>query len=224
MSTADHPLLWTLRSIVRIERKGDLRPPRLTEPGLPKWERVRRKLDHVDLIALLHEDLADAFPYPFDLDRWSENPLDGLDDAAAADLIAAALKEDAATPQSFLRQAARGLDLPAGGNIASLPKVQAHQNALELPGSGGRIAAQQFFDHGIAIHDRFTFVADTDLERLSLGLALVEARANTPQVWTSTRAQREVGGGARFDHVFGVPDHAPASTLARQSGLEARWS
>ena len=224
MSTAAHPLLWTLRSIVRIERKGDLRPARLTEPGLVKWNRVRRKLDFADLIALLHEDLADAFPYPFDVTRWKSNPLDGLGNEEAQRLVESALGDDGTSPQAFLRQAARALGLPAGGNIAELPKVQPHQLALELPGSGGRIAAQQFFDHGVAISDRFTFVAETDAERLCLGLALVEARSNVPQVWGLDEAKRKVDAGSRFDHVFGVPGHSPAANLADATGLEARWT
>ncbi len=36
-------ILWTLRSIARLERKGDLRSPRLTEPGLKKWHRIGDK-------------------------------------------------------------------------------------------------------------------------------------------------------------------------------------
>jgi hypothetical protein len=229
----DHPILWTLRSIARIERKGDLRPPRLTEPGLTRWNRVRRKLDFVDLVALLHEDLADAFPYPFDLTRWAANPLAGLDDAAARTLIDAALADDNSPPQVFLRNAARGLELPAGGNIANLPKVQPHQTALELPGSAGRIALQQAIDHGVAVHDRFTFAADTDAERLSLGLAFVEVRANAPKVWTSDEARAQLAAGARFDHVFGVPGHPAALALVGQAfvgspspgaTMEVRWS
>jgi hypothetical protein len=223
MST-EHPLLWTLRSIARIERKGDLRPARLTEPGLTKWNRMRRKLDFVDLIALLHEDLADAFPFPFALPRWAKNPLTGLDDAAARTLIDAALADDSSAPQVFLRNAARALDLPVGGNIANLPKVQPHQSALELPGSGGRIALQQALDHGVAIRDRFTFVADTDAERLSLGLAIVEVRANAPTVWTLAQTRTQLAAGTRFDHVLGVPGYEPATALVRDARLEARWS
>jgi len=34
------PLSWTLRSIGRLERQSDLRPARLTEPGLKKWHRM----------------------------------------------------------------------------------------------------------------------------------------------------------------------------------------
>jgi hypothetical protein len=224
MTPTDHPLYWSLRSIARIERKGDLRPPRLTEPGMIKWNRMRRRLDSLDFIAILHEDLADAFPYPFDLSRWQADPLAGLDDATAEQLLTAALAEDTSAPHAFLRQAARALGLPAGGGIAQLPKVQPHQAALELPGSGGRIAIQQFFDHGVAVHDRFTFVAEGDAERHCLGLAIVEMRANAPTVWSLEQAKVKLAGGARFDHVFGVPDHPPALALVDGSGLEVRWS
>ena len=123
-----------------------------------------------------------------------------------------------------MRQASRALGLPVGRNIADLPKVQPHQAALELPGSGGRIAIQQFFDHGVAIHDRFTFVADSDVERHCLGLAIVEMRANAPKVWSLEQARAMLASGARFDHVFGVPDHAPALALVSGSSLEVRWS
>jgi hypothetical protein len=219
-----HPLLWTLRSIARLERKGDLRAPRLTEPGFKKWERMRRKLDFVDLIALLHEDLADAFPYPFDLRRWTSDPLSGLDDESARGLIDQALAEDSATAQSFLRQAARALELPPSGNIAQLPKVQPHQSALELPGAGGRIAAQQAIEHGVAVSDRFTFITDTDADRLCIGLALVEIRANEPRVWTLQEARDQLAKGERFDQVFGVSEHPPAASFAKQAGLEVRWT
>jgi len=222
--SSDYPILWTLRSIARIERKGDLRPARLTEPGLTKWNRMRRKLNFVDLIALLHEDLADSFPYPFDLTRWNDDPLADLDNDAAERLINQAIASDESSPQSFLRQAANGLGLPPSGKIAQLPKVQPHQSALELQGAGGRIAAQQALEHGLAIHDRFTFVADSDLERLCVGLAIVEVRSNAPVVWTSEQAKAELTGGKRFDYVFGVPDYPPAAAFVNDTGVEARWS
>lgn len=218
------PTAQLLRAIARLERKGDLRSPRLTEPGLMRWNRVRRKLDHVDFIALLCEDLAAAFPYPFDLSRWHEDPLGTLDDAAAAALISEAIAEDASAPQAFLRQAARDFGLPPGGNIADLPKVQPHQRALELPGTGGRVAAQQALEHGVAVHDRFVFVADTDAERACLGLALVEVRANPPEVITSEQALARLAKGERFDHVFGVKGHPSAMALVKQAGVEVRWA
>ncbi len=226
MSTAvtPSPLLWTLRSIARIERRGDLRPPRLTEPGLIRWNRMKRKLGFVDFIALLHEDLADAFPFPFDLARWGTRPLDMLDEHTAWSLIEAAVAEDNSAPQAFVRTAALALGLPPGGNIAALPKVQPHQSALELPGAAGRIAMQQALDHAVAIHDRFTFVADTEAERVVLGLAMVEVRSNAPRVWSAQEALEQLGRGARFEQVLGVPGHPPAESFATEAGLEVRWS
>lgn len=226
MSTAvtPSPLLWTLRSIARIERRGDLRPPRLTEPGLTRWNRMKRKLGFVDFIALLHEDLADAFPFPFDLAKWGTRPLDTLDEETARSLVESAIAEDSSAPQAFVRTAALALGLPAGGNIAALPKVQPHHSALELPGAAGRIAMQQALDHGVAIHDRFTFVADTAAERVVLGLAMVEVRSNAPTVWSAREALAQLGHGARFDQVLGVPGHPPAESLASEAGLEVRWS
>ena len=220
----EKPLYWTLRAIARLERKGDLRQPRLTEPGLKKWHRMRRRLGFVDLIALLHEDLASAFPIPFDLSRWAADPLAGLDDGRAEALIQEALVVDDASTQSFLRQAARALGLPTGGAIAQLPKVQSHHNVLELPGCGGRIAAQQSIEHGVAIADRFTFVAGSDAEQVCIGLAVVEVRSNAPRVWSLDEASDELAKKARFDQILGVTDHAPALELAEAHALEVRWS
>jgi len=178
----------------------------------------------VDLIALLHEDLAEAFPYPFDLSRWAAEPLADLDDEQAEALIQEALAEDDSSTQSFLRQAARALGLPAGGAIAQLPKVQPHHDVLELPGSGGRIAAQQAIEHGVAIADRFTFVAGSDAEQVCIGLAVVEVRSNAPRVWSLDQAGQEFAKGARFDQIFGVPDHEAAQRLVEAHSLEVRWS
>jgi len=220
----ENPLYWTLRAVARLERRGDLRKPRLTEPGLKKWHRMRRRLGFVDLIALLHEDLAEAFPYPFDLSRWAAEPLADLDDEQAEALIQEALAEDDSSTQSFLRQAARALGLPAGGAIAQLPKVQPHHDVLELPGCGGRIAAQQAIEHGVAIADRFTFVAGSDAEQVCIGLAVVEVRSNAPRVWSLDQAGQEFAKGARFDQIFGVPDHEAAQRLVEAHSLEVRWS
>jgi hypothetical protein len=114
------PRSWTLREIARLER-GGLRPPRLTEPDHERWHRLRRKLGWVAFIDLLHEDLAEAFPTSFALDRWSAHPTVGLDEAAAKALIDEAAQTDDADRLAFLRLACRGLGLMEGGNIAMLP-------------------------------------------------------------------------------------------------------
>jgi hypothetical protein len=184
---------------------------------------VRRKLGWVAFIELLHEDLAEAFPTTFALDRWSTKPTVGLDDTAAATLVheAAALVDDS-DRLAFLRVACRGLGLMDGGNIAALPKVQAHQRAIELPGCGGRIALHQVVTHGgLAFHEHFMFVADTDSERVAIGIAAAELRANVPKI--ITRAELAVEG-RKFDHVFGIKGYESAERLASELGLEVRWA
>lgn len=215
------PLRWTLREIARLER-GGLRPPRLTEPGHERWLRVRRKLGWTAFIDVLHEDLAEAFPTAFALDRWTSPPTAALDDATALRLIDEAIAPDDADRLTFLRVACRGLELMDAGNIAALPKVLTHQRALELPGCGGRIAAHQATAHaGLAFHEHFTFVADTDAERVAIGLAAAELRANVPKIITRAElaAQRP-----KFDHVFGIEGYADAERLAAELNLEVRWA
>lgn len=204
-----------------MERVGD-RPPRLTEPGHERWHRVRRKLGWVAFIELLHEDLATAFPTSFALERWSVSPTAGLDEAAAKALIDEAAQPDDADSATFLRLVCRGLGLMDGGNVATLPKVQLHQRALELPGCGGRIAAHQVASNaGLSFHERFLFVADTDEERLAIGLAAAELRANPPTIVTS--AELETTRPA-IDHVFGIQGYPSAERLAPRLTPEVRWA
>lgn len=219
--TGSNPLAWTLHEIARLER-GGLRPPRLTEPDFERWHRVRRKLGWVAFIELLHEDLAEAFPTSFALDRWSVNPSKGLDEVTAKALIDEAAGPDEADALSFLRLVCKGLGLMDGGNIAALPKVQTHQRALELPGCGGRIAAYQATTHaGLSFHEHFTFVADTDAERVAIGIAAAELRANAPKVLTAAELR---ASAPRFDHVFGVKGYPLAEQLGGELGLEVRWA
>jgi hypothetical protein len=223
MSTTT-PLRWTLREIARLERPEGrgLRPPRLTERGHERWDRVRRKLGWVAFIDLLHDDLAEAFPTSFALDRWAKHPTANLDEATAKALVDEAAQADDTETLAFLRLACRGLGLMEGGNIAALPRVQTHQRALELPGCGGRIAAHQIVTHGgLSFHEHFTFVADTDAERVAVGLAAAELRANPPKV---LRADELRAARPAFDHVFGIKGYAPAERLAAELDLEVRWA
>ena len=225
MSSAS-PLLWTLRSIARIERRGDLRRgARLTEPGHNKWHRMRRRLDWADFIELLHEDLAATFPHPFNLLQWDNSPLAPLTPKLAEDLVLDAARPDDSDPVAFIREAARALGLPPGGNIADLPRVQAAQKALELPGAAGRIALHQVLTHkDLSLNEQFTFGADTDSERLLIGLIGVELRSNLPRIVRTSELREHIAAGSRFDRVFGVKGHAPAETLARDLKLEVRWT
>ena len=68
-------LPWIIESIARLELSGGVRQARLTQPGHDRWHRIRRRLGWADFVALLCQDLAEAFPHPFALDRWIEHPL-----------------------------------------------------------------------------------------------------------------------------------------------------
>jgi hypothetical protein len=220
---APHPcILWTLRSIARLERAGGIRPPRLTEPGFAHWHRIRRRLGWRELIALLHEDLASAFPLPFELSSWQAPALAGLNEAEAERLVNEAAVVDDSDPHAFLRAAARAFDLPSGGALSQLPRAMAHHKVLEL--GFGRIAAAQVIGQtGLAFHDQFVFVADNDAQRALIGLAAVEARANPPLVLTVAELRAQVQRGQRFDRVLGLPTPLHEQ-LAGELGLDAKWA
>lgn len=204
----------TLRCVARLERAG-LRPARLTDPVLARWERVRRMLGLRDLFAILCEDLAGAWPVPFDLSRWSVDPTAALDDGAAAPLLEAARAPQAEDATAFLRDCARALGLPTGGAIAELPRPQPHHRVLELPGSFGRIAAFQCARYeGLGLERQYTVVADTDAERALVGAVAVELRAAAPRVVTRAALGGELAAGARFDRVFGLSEDPDARALA----------
>lgn len=215
MPASPNPLETTLRAIARLEAAG-LRQPRLTEPDFARWQRFRRKLGWRAFIELLHEDLAGAFPVPFDLDRWLIDPFEHLGEEQAQAMIAEAAR--AAAPQdtpTFLRDSARALGLPATGSLSDLTKVQPHHRVLELPGAAGRIAAALCTPgSGLALHEQFTFVADTTAEIVAVGLAAVELRANEPRILTTPELRDAIARGATFDRVFGLRDSAHAVELA----------
>lgn len=205
----------TLRSIARLEHAG-VRERRLTEPDLVRWDRFRRKLGFRAFVELLHEDLAGAFPVPFDLARWSPSPLADLREADAEQLVQSVIRvaEASSDTATFLHDCARLLELPLGGAFSDLPKIQAHHRVLELPGSGGRIAASLCAPgSGLALHDRVTFVADTTAERVAIGLAAVETRANEPRILTTEEAIDAVKRGETFDHILGLRESAAAREL-----------
>jgi hypothetical protein len=220
-----HPAFrWTLRVIARLEGEGNLRPRRLTEPGFTRWHRLSPKPAWRTFVSLLHEDLTPVYPVPFDLDRWSGRPLDALTEEEAEALVLESSTPDMAEPAAFLRGAARDFGLPAGGAIADLPRTAPGQRILELPGSGGRIAAWQVANQpGLAFHAQFTFVADTDAERIMVGLAAAECRANEPTILSTAEALAAIARGERFDRLVGHADYEPAVRFASQAGQEARW-
>ena len=142
---------------------------------------------------------------------------------------AEALVREAATPSDrpaldFLRDHARALGLPTAGALTDLPKLQTHQTALELPGAGGRIAASQcLHDSALSFDRQFVFVVASPAERIAVGLAAVELRANEPTVWSVADLEAALAKGRTFDRVFGLAASADAQALVDRLGLrEAR--
>ena len=109
----------TLQSLARLEAAGIPPRQRLTDPDRALWNTFKRKLGPKDFIALLHEDGAQSFPVPFDLDRWRSSPLDALADDAADRLIDTTSAPVGGDSNVFLRSAAALLDLPTGGTPAA---------------------------------------------------------------------------------------------------------
>ena len=228
--TLDAPtaLHWTLRAIARMERDTTrtLRRPRLTEADWSSWRRIAGRAGTAEFIRLLHDDLASAFPTAFDLQRWPSDPVAGLGEAEAIEIAESALAADNGDTLSFLRTAAAGLGLPASGPISSLPKVQAHQRIVELPGTAGRIAAHQVLTYSDLSFDRqFVFVADTFAERLLIGLAALELRSNPPEILVTTDLKALLASDSRIDRAFGMqnaPEAQGAIDAVRASGKEVR--
>ncbi len=221
-------LTWTLRAIARMERDTNraLRRPRLTETGWSTWRRIAGRAGTGEFIRLLHDDLAGAFPTAFDLHRWSSDPLVGMSEADATALAESALVDEESDTVTFLRAAAAALGMPAAGSVSSLPKVQAHQRVVELPGTGGRIAAQQVLTHIDLSFDRqFVYVADTFAERLLIGIAALELRSNPPEIITTADLKALLATDSRIDRAFGLQTSTAAEVAAdavRAAGKEVR--
>ena len=221
-------LRWSLRAIARMERDTSrpLRRPRLTEQDWSTWRRIAGRAGTTEFIRLLHDDLASAFPTAFDLQRWPPHPLEGLSDADATAIANTALEPDSSDPVTFLRAAAAGLGLPPSGPISSLPKVQAHQRVVELPGTAGRIAAHQVLTHTDLSFDRqFVFVADTFAERLLIGIAALEVRSNPPEIIASGDLARLLSSDSRIDRAFGLQNAQEgqrAIEIVRSAGKEVK--
>jgi hypothetical protein len=228
MTNIPSTLPWTLRAIARLERDTarPLRNPRLTEPGFATWKRTAGRRGWTALIELLHDDLAQAFPTAFDLSRREQDPLAGLDDAAAEQLLTEAVATGPADTQAFLRAAAQAMGLPDRGKVSEFPKVQSFQRVVELPGSGGRIAAQQVLTNPELGFDRqFLFVADSDAERVLIGIAALELRSNPPEVITTAQLAAVLSKDTRLDRGFGFsawPGAQGAVAALEAAGKEVR--
>jgi hypothetical protein len=215
-------LAAALHALAREERAGR-RPRRLTEPGLATWQRFRGRLGPRDLAELLLEDAAVTQPQPFRASAilGREDPLQTIPDA----LVEGWLAELAGAPldASFrddIDLQARRLGITGRPALADLHRLQPHHRVLELPGTGGRLAAHVVETQpGIFLKDVFTIACASWQERTLAGLIAV----GLPVVGdvrilldpTLVESRRLAG---QFTHVFGLRPEKGGLFSAEQLG------
>lgn len=164
-------------ALARDEKAGR-RPLRLLEPELATWGRFRGQLGVRDLLALLLEDAAVLHAVPFDLPALLglDDPLEPLsNDQLAAWLSGLATQPLDAAPREYIEDLARHLGLLARPAFSELRKHQANHRVLELPGTGGRLAAHLVQQNPqLSLRDVFTIACATWQEELLAGLIAVE--------------------------------------------------
>lgn len=130
-----------LHAIAREEAATRL-PPRLTEPGLPTWNRFKGRLTATDFLDLLFEDAAVLHQVPFAATAV-EAParVDRLPVHLAEKWLKSISELDLAMePVDYVIEQAKLLGLPFRMARANLHAVKPHQKVLELPGTGGQLA------------------------------------------------------------------------------------
>lgn len=193
------------------------RARRLLDPGPAIWRRFRRRLDHADLLELLLADAAVTQPFAFDartllgpgagsLGRLSPARLaDWMGELAAAEADPPSL---AATPrQDYLLDQARRLDLPSRLARSDLQRgLRPHHRVLELPGTGGLLAAWLLDQvEGLFLRDNFTLAWSGPTDRVLAGLVAVEHRlTGSAPVAEQSGTLALAAEGRRFDHIVGT--------------------
>lgn len=201
-------LLGALRALAREERLGR-RPRRLLEPDLATWQRFRGRLGPRDFAELLLEDAAVTQPEPFDAAAvlGRSDAFRGLSDAEVERCVKeAASASSTSLAEDLDAQAARLGLIKTRPAYSELLKVQSHHRVLELPGSGGRLAAHLVeATPNLSLKDVFTIACATWQDRMLAGLVAVglgvvgDVRIlMDPDLALARRAE----GG--FTHVFGL--------------------
>lgn len=199
-------MLWGL---AREERAGR-KPKRLLETDRATWERFRGRMGLRELARLLLEDAAVTQPEPFDVGRLlgpAQASLELIPESVLGDWMGelAALPLDGPA-KPYLEAQASLLGVPGKPKLSDLPQLKSYHRALELPGTGGRIAAQiAETQSGIFFHDVFTFSAASWQDRALVGLAAASlAVVGQVRVAIDPRLDAARAGDTAFTHVFGL--------------------
>ena len=201
-------LAAALHALAREEHAGR-RPRRLIEPGHATWQRFRGRLGPRDFAELLLEDAAVNQPEPFDVEHvlGDRAGLRAIPEALIGDWLTELTSLPPPTPdRDYLEEQAKRLGLKARPAFSDLHKLAPHHRVLELPGSGGRMAAHAVLSQpGLAMKDMFTIACASWQERMLAGLVAVslDVRGYTRiAVDPALELARRAEGG--FTHIFGL--------------------
>lgn len=199
-----------MHALAREERAGR-KPRRLLEPEQATWRQFRGRMGSSELLLLLMEDAAVTQPFAFDARRLLGNQAGSVTRLPESTVTAwigqlPALALEAGTQDYVLSQAAQ-LDLPTRLARSELHRgVRPHHRVLELPGTGGLLAAwlaEQV--EGLYLQDVFTIAWQGWADRMLAGLVAVEHGLTGSAPIAAEPGLDGVGTeGARFDYVIGT--------------------
>ncbi|WP_437960319.1 hypothetical protein WME76_12205 [Sorangium sp. So ce119] len=205
----------TLHALAREEHVGR-KPRRLLEPEHATWMRFRGRLGPRAFVELLLEDAAVSQPEPFDAASvlGADAPLEPVPEDLLADWLAmvSGLSLDSPT-RDYLDQQAQRLGLTARLAYSDLHRLQPHHRVLELPGTGGRLAAHVVQTQpGVFLKDVFTIACGSWQERALAGLVAVDLGVvGEVRLRLDPDLARIRAAGEGFSHVFGLrPDKGGA--------------
>jgi hypothetical protein len=191
------------------EEQVERRPRRLLEPGLATWNRFRGRLGLGDLLSLLLEDAAVVQPEPFDVGRVLGGAVDvaSIPEAQIRDWLAEFSGLSAAmSDRDYIEVQAKRLGLRARPAFSELHKLAPHHRVLELPGSGGRLAAHAAVTQPeLPFKEMFSVSCASWQERMLAGLAAVSLGVRGySRIYVDPALEhvRALEGG--FTHIYGV--------------------
>ena len=221
-------LLFSEMAVNALAREGE--PGQVALPGSARdtgpdgevWRALKGELSAADLVELRIRDAAVARPWLFDIARllghsgWEA--LRRVPERSWENWRARAEARSELPAQEFLTWAAERL-LPPGPKWGpSLPPLERHQTALELPGTGGLFAYRMIQQSGSTyLQDNYVIWTGSWREALFAGMVALEVgmpgTADVPTV-----AASDVGGvPGKYDVIVG----ASASHAARGDELRS---
>jgi hypothetical protein len=216
-----------LYALARDEAAGRL-PARITEARLDTWMRFRGRLTATDFATLLFEDAAVIHPIPFDASRIDVSLMvDQLPEAVTQRWFEALPQSDLSKPAAaYIEEQARLLGVPTRLARSDLHVVKAHQNVLELPGTGGLLAHHLVSTHPDLTLQKNFVVACSSWQELTLAGVVALDRAAPHSDFAVSVADDDLRNASHpirqrsFDFVVGLhPDKGGLFKIENQLAI-----